>query len=111
DEAGSHHDAEDEPAVEPEDLNGRWPLREGTRIDEGAEKDGEETRLEELDLPSERVPLLPDVDERHVERPQHQHERRIREADDDDEGKDDARPCETDEQRIRVPEPEDAREV
>ena len=66
DEAGAEHDAEDEPAKEPEDDDGRRALGKRAPVDERAEEDGEEAGFEELDLPTIPIPFLTNINERHV---------------------------------------------
>src|SRR5437867_7166618 len=69
DERGADHDPEDEPSEEPENLGRRRAAREGPCVEQRAEEDRQEAGLEELDLPAVTVPILTDMDERHVERP------------------------------------------
>src|SRR3989442_15049067 len=47
----AEHDAEDEPAQAPHDGRWRRQALERAPVEEGAEEDGEEAGLEELDLP------------------------------------------------------------
>ena len=49
----------------------------GRGSSERAEEDRQEAGLEQLDLPAEAVPVLSDVDERHVQRPQDGHEHSV----------------------------------
>ena len=57
-------------AKKPDDGEGRGAAREGPAIEERAEKDGEKARFEQLRFPAVAIPILPDVDERHVENPE-----------------------------------------
>src|SRR5207248_7963119 len=80
DEPRAEHDPEDEPSEQPDDSR-RWrQTRERARIEERAEEDREEAGLQELDLPAVAMPVLPDVHEGEVERPEDGHEERVREA-------------------------------
>src|SRR5207245_4117934 len=74
-----------EPGVEREERRRRRGAREWARIEEREEENGEEAGLEERDLPAVAVPVLPDVDEGEVERPEDSHEKRVGEAGEDHE--------------------------
>ena len=111
DEPRAQHDAEDEPAVEPEDRRGRRAARERARIEERAEEDGEESGLEELDLPAVAVPVLPDVDEGHVEDPEDDEQEPVGEAEEREQREDRAGPGAGDQRAIGDVEPEEARDL
>src|SRR5207249_8146597 len=111
DQRRAQHDAKDEPAVEPEDRRRRRAARERARIEERAEEDGEEAGLEELDLPAVAVPVLPDVDEGEVERPEDSHEKRVGEAGEDHEREAGAEPGHGEHEAVGGVEPEEAREA
>ena len=51
-------------------ARGGGASREGPAIEERAEKDGEKAGFEQLRFPAVAIPILPEVDERHVERPE-----------------------------------------
>jgi hypothetical protein len=65
DQAGPELHSEREPAKEQQDKRRRCDLIV-------AQEDAEESRLEEERLPPERIERLPHVDDRQVERPQHE---------------------------------------
>src|ERR1700735_2569231 len=64
------HDPADEPAEQNNNKKGWFASREGARVEERGEKDGEEPGLEQLDLPAIAIPLLADVTKRHIEKPE-----------------------------------------
>src|SRR5207247_4161238 len=80
DETRAEHDAEDQPAQEPHDGRRRRPAREGARIEKRAEEDREEPRLQKLDLPAVGVPVLSDMNEGEIDRPEGREQYRVREA-------------------------------
>jgi hypothetical protein len=86
----------------------RRPAWERPRVEERAEEHGQESRLEELDLPAVAVPVLADVDVGDVERPEHEQEDRVREAGHDECSQRGAEPCPSEERLVRDAEPEEA---
>ena len=76
DEPRPQHDSHDEPPVSRDRRpRSRRPRRKLFPVRERYDPDGEEARLQQLALPAEGVPLLPDVDDGVVEQPQEQHRR------------------------------------
>src|SRR5437667_10341316 len=72
---GANHDPKPQPAKEPDDENGRTAFGERSTIQQRAEQDGQESSLEELDLPAVAVPDLADMNDRHVHRPKHREQK------------------------------------
>src|SRR5262249_45659435 len=65
----AEQDAEDRPPEQPE-HDARWlAFWKGTPIEERAKENRQEACFEQLNLPAVAVPLLADMDERHIERP------------------------------------------
>src|SRR5207249_708447 len=83
DERRANHDAKDEPAKEPNDDDGRFAFRKRTTIEQRAKEDREEAGFEQLNFPPVTVPILSDMDDRHVERPKRCHDDRIGVTSDD----------------------------
>ncbi len=81
DQSRAEHDPERQPAEEPEhERRGRPPRERARPSRSGTQEDRQEARLEQLDLPAVAVPVLADVDEGHVDDPQHGHGDRVGEA-------------------------------
>src|ERR1044071_2989478 len=70
DQARAEHDAETEEAKKPDDDAGCLAAGEWAWVEQRTKKDGKETGLEQLKLPTVAVPLPTQVDERHVDGPQ-----------------------------------------
>ena len=70
DHPGAEHDPENERAKKPDDDERRRATRERPAIEERTKKNGEEAGFEELHFPAVAVPILADVDERHVKNPE-----------------------------------------
>ena len=64
-----------------------------------------------LDFPAVAVPDLPDMDVRHVERPEQGHDDGIRVAREDDQREGEPGPCEAHEQTVGKAEPEERGEI
>src|SRR5437762_10643671 len=69
DQCSADHNAKNQPAEKPDHDDGRLALRKWASIQQWTKKDGEKSGLEQLNFPPVTVPILPDVHERHVERP------------------------------------------
>ena len=70
DHAGAEHDPKNERAKKPDARSsGGGAARERPAIEQRTKKDREETGLEQLHFPAVAIPILPDVNERHVEQP------------------------------------------
>ena len=110
DQARAEHDAEDQPAEQPEDRRRRWPSRERARVEQRDEEDREDARLEQLDLPAVSVPVLADLDEGQVQSPEQGEQDRVREAREQEQREPDAEPRQDDERVIGDAEPEEGRE-
>ena len=80
DQAGPQHQAKDQPAQQPDHGARRRAAGEGSRIEQRAQKDREKARLEQLILPAEAEPGLPDVHEGEIQHPEERQQRRVREA-------------------------------
>src|SRR5438270_1472522 len=78
DKAGTNHDAKTEPAKKPDHQEGRPAFRKRTTIEQRAKKDGQESSLEQLCLPTIAVPHLPDVNDGHVHGPENGEQNRVR---------------------------------
>ncbi|MCY1004975.1 hypothetical protein OV079_05190 [Nannocystis pusilla] len=91
DEARAEHDAEGEPAQQ-DDGDVGWRAIAGERQEarERAEEGAQERRLEQLNLPAERVPAAADVDDREVEGPQDDEEKRVLAAEQEGDREDEA---------------------
>src|SRR5207247_11094218 len=70
DHAGAEHDSKNEGAEKPDDDERRRSPRKGPRIEQWTKKDCEEAGFEKLRFPAVAVPILADVHERHVEKPE-----------------------------------------
>ena len=57
-------------AEKPDNDEWRRPARKRPAVEQRAKKDGEEAGLEQLHFPAVAVPILPDMDEGHVENPE-----------------------------------------
>src|SRR5271169_845650 len=105
DQSGAKHDAEDQPAEQSDDRH-RWcAFRKGTQVKQGAKEDREKSGFEELDLPSVSIPVLPDVNERHIKEPENSEQQCIRKACHHDTGKRESDPRRSQEDRVGMAKP------
>src|SRR5438552_18213596 len=108
DEAGADHDPEDKPAKKPNDDRGRRAFWKGPGIEHGAEKYGQEPGLKQLNFPAVSIPVLTDMDEGHVERPENRHQGRVGKAEQYNGRESNAKPGSASQERIGVLKPENA---
>ena len=80
DQSGAKHNPESQPAEQSDHRHRGRLFGKRTRVQQRTEKDGEESGFKELDLPSVAVPVLPNVNEGHVEKPEDSEQWRIRET-------------------------------
>ncbi len=105
------HDAKGKPAEQPEDDGGRRPTRKRPPVQQRAQENAEKTRLQELNFPAIRIPVLSDVNKRHIQRPQQRHENRVGIAQDDQRGQGCSRPCHHNEEAIGKVQPKQTRQL
>src|SRR5712672_3054646 len=80
DQACAKHDAEDQPAKQSDDRH-RWcALGKRAHVEEGTKEDCKKSGFEYLNFPAISIPVLPDMNERHIEKPKNNKQQRIREA-------------------------------
>src|SRR5438046_4501502 len=108
DEAGAEHDPEDEPAKKPNDDRGGRAFWKWPGIEQGAEKCGQETGLEQLNFPAVSIPVLADMDEGHVEGPENRHQGSVGKAQQHNGRESNAEPGSTRQETIRKMEPKNA---
>src|SRR4029453_11329839 len=97
-------------AKKPDDDERRRATRERPAIEERTKKNGEEASFEELHFPAVAVPILADVDERHVKNPEEGKEQRVRVAASDDAGEGETNPAGGEERVVGMVEPKERRQ-
>ena len=93
-----------------DDRHRRRASGKRAQIQQRAEEDREKSGFEKLDLPAVSIPVLPDVDERHVKKPKHSEQQRIRIARDHDARKRESDPRRGQQSGVGMNEPKERRQ-
>src|SRR3954470_23344456 len=67
--AGADHDPENEPSEQYNDNKGWRPFWKRSNVQQRTKKDCQKTCFKKLNFPSVAIPILPDMNEGHIEKP------------------------------------------
>ena len=104
--AGAEHYAANQPTKEPNNRRGRRAFGKRPRVEQRAEENGEEPGFKKLDFPAVTVPVLAEVNERHVEQPEDGHDHRVGIAGNDEAGQRETKPGGIAQKSVGMREPE-----
>src|SRR5450432_4571914 len=105
DQPGTQHDAESQPTEKCDDRH-RWcAFGKWSHIEQGTKKDCKKSGFEQLYFPSISIPVLPNMNERHIEKPKYSEQWCIRETCQHNAGKQESDPRNSQEHRVGMIQP------